>query len=394
MKNYGNKANQFDFFDELETGEPISQEVLDSIEADNPELFEVLQKSNLLRNSKKVEPDPYFSRVSQIHVYYQLIESKRPKFTPIENLKNFISNIVPQSPPKLALKPVMTVFLALVLSFSFFVGGVQAADNSRPGHFLYPVDLALENVQLFLTTNEDSRIRLQMSFAEERLAEAAVEFEKEQYENAEAALAGYEQVQRSILAQLSNDEGTITEEVITSTVTTSQQHSTYLTGLLDSVPESSQKAVLQAIQVTTQVSGEERPQIVQQPQETPSDSGLEGTTQGQAPVTEIQPTAQADEEDSEGQAEIPSLTMQPTTIPQVTQENNFMVTVWAYSVNVHAEPGFRSPVIGWLFNNQTITSDRCENGFVYIPEFSGWASGTCFAPNPCGPPGSCLQLED
>ena len=204
MDKFGKNANQYDLLDELENGEPISQEILDSIKSDKPELFEVLQKSNQLRKSKKVEPDPYFSRVSQIHVYYQLIEGKRSKFTPLENLKYFLSNLLPLSPPKLALKPIMTVFLALVLSVSFFVGGVQAADNSRPGQFLYPLDLAIEDVQLFFTRDEASRIRLRLSIAEERLMEAAAEYEQAEYENAEAALAGYEEVQRSLVEQITN----------------------------------------------------------------------------------------------------------------------------------------------------------------------------------------------
>lgn len=392
MKKNGKSANQYDLFDNLEDGESISQDVLDSIKADNPELFEVLQKSNLLRNSKKVQPDPYFSRVSQIHVYYQLIESKRPKFTPIQNIKFFFSNLT-LSPPRLALKPVMTIFLALVLSFSFFVGGVQAADNSRPGQLLYPLDLALEDVQLFLTRDEGSRIRLQLSFAEERLMEAATEFEQAHYEDAETALAGYEEVQRSIMEQFSTKEGTISQEVQKSTATINLQHAAILNGLLEAAPETSQQAILQAIEVNIMVSGEEQPQNVQQPSAPPPGAVVEEPTQDLPPIADEQPVAQGSE-DKGDQTKTPSPTQQPTTLPTTTLGNEFMVTVWAYSVNVHVEPGLRSPVIGWLFNNQTITSDRCENGFVYIPEYSGWASGTCFEPNPCGPPGSCLQIED
>ena len=385
----GKSANQYDLFDKLENGESISQEVLDSIKNDNPELFEVLQKSNQLRQSKKVQPDPYFSRVSQIHVYYQLIESKRPKFTPIQNLKYFLSNLKYITPPKLALKPVMTIFLALILSFSFFVGGVQAADNARPGHFLYPVDLAIEDVQLFFTRDENAKIRLKLSFAEERLKEAAAEFEEAHYENAEEALAGYEEVQRSLMDQFANNAELISEEVQKSTSATNQQHTNILNQLLNTVPEPSKKAILQVIQVNTWASGDEQPQLVIQPAGPSIES--EEPNQGQPPVVEEQPTDHTGD-DSESQGDTPGTTLQPTALPSITQSNNFTVTVWAYSVNVHAEPGLRSPVIGWLFYNQTIRSDRCENGFVYVPEFSGWASGTCFEPNPCGPPGSCLQI--
>ena len=389
MTKNGKSFNQYDLFDELENGESISQDILDSIKNDHPELFEVLQKSNQLRQSKKVQPDPYFSRVSQIHVYYQLIESKRPKITPIQNLKYFFSNLRDIAPPKLALKPIMTIFLALIFTFSFFVGGVQAADNARPGQILYPIDLAIEDVQLFFTRDENARIRLKLSFAEERLEEAAAEFEQAHYEDAEAALAGYEEVQRSLIDQFANNAGLISEEVQKSTSATNQEHTNILNNLLNSVPEPSKKAILRAIQVNTWTIGAEQPQIVIQPAEPPV--GSDEPYQGQPPVSEEQPTAQAGD-DSENQAETPETTLQPTALPSVTHSNNFTVTVWAYSVNVHAEPGLRSPVIGWLFYNQTIKSDRCENGFVYVPEFSGWASGTCFEPNPCGPPGSCLQI--
>jgi len=386
MKNNGKDNYPYDLFDELETGEPISQEVLDSLQTDNPELFEVLQKSNLLRQSAKVLPDPYFSRVSQIHVYYRLIDSKRPKFTPIQNLKYFFSNLT-FSPPKMAFKPVMTILLVLIMSFSVLVGGVQAADNSRPGQILYPLDLALENFQLMVTTNEDARLELQLSFAEERLAEAAAEFQEGQYQNAETALAGYEQVQRSLSAQLIENKDKITEEVQKSTIATSMQHTVILTNLMDSVPETSRQAILRAIQITTvlvEEQLEQPPVVIQQPEE--PKVVIEPTSE-QGSDNEGQPALQPETETSE-----PTLLLTP--LPTATLQNQFNATVWAFSVNVHSEPRLTSPVVGWLFKNQSITSNQCENGFVYIAEFSGWASGTCFTPNPCGLPGSCLQIQN
>ncbi|MEJ2484165.1 MAG: DUF5667 domain-containing protein [Anaerolineales bacterium] len=379
MENQTKDSQLFDLFDKLENGELISQDKLDSIKFENQELFEILHKSNLLRTAKKVEPDPFYAQTSQIRVYYRLVKDRGAKIRPLEQIRYFLSNLAYISPPKLSLRPVMTVLLALILTFSVFVGGAQAADNARPGQFLYPVDLALEQVQLRLTSDEQARLMLYLSFSEERLAEAQAEFTEGHTANAEIALAGYEKVQKSIYTQLANNQISITQELQTSAIQAHQKNVQVLTSLLETAPKTSQTIVLHAIEVSQVFT--KLPTTAQEPATTPSETVDGETSTGEGGVAEgILP----DEETA------PTQTLVPT--PSVIEGNLMDTTVWVFSVNVHEGPGLDYPVIGWLFQDQTVQSYTCENGFVFIPEFSGWARGTCFAPNPCGPPGSCLQI--
>ena len=48
MENQSNDSLLIDLFDELENGEAISREKIDSIKSENQELYEILLVSNLL----------------------------------------------------------------------------------------------------------------------------------------------------------------------------------------------------------------------------------------------------------------------------------------------------------------------------------------------------------
>lgn len=390
MEENGKISHQYDLLDELENGEFISQDMLDSLRIENEELFGILQKSNWLRTAKKVEPDPFYARVSQIRIYYRLVKDRGAKIHPFEQIKYFFSNLVYLTPPSFSLKPVLTVLLALIFSFSVFVGGASAADAARPGQFLYPVDLAIENVQLRLTLKEESRLRLQLEIAEERLAEAQAEFKEGDYSNAAIALAGYEKTQRSIYTQLETEPQTFTQEIQKSAIQSHQQNSQVLTSILESAPQASQNVVLHAIEVSREFT--KLQPVLQVPLDTPADPLVDGISPSVDGAEEVIPTL---EETGVITAEpVQENTPTQTLLPQTTLivEEPVLATVWAYSVNVHSGPGLDYRVIAWLLQDQTIQTTTCENGFVFIPEFNGWAKGTCFDPNPCGPPGSCLQI--
>jgi len=372
MENQTNDTQQFDLFLALENGEIISQEKLDSIKLQDQELYEILQKSNLLRTISKTKPDQFYAQTSRIRVYYRLLKDRGAQVHLLEEIKYFLSKFAYISYPSLSLRPALTVLLAILLTFSVFVGGAQAADNARPGQFLYPVDLAIEEVQLRLASDEQSRLRLYLSFSEERLAEAHAEFVEGHYEYAEIALAGYENIQKSIYTQLETSQININQELQTSVIQSHQNNIQLLNSLLNSAPETSQSFVLHAIDVSQE--------FTRLPE---TSNGPASTTNGSGIADESSPSTENGEPSS-------SQTVVPT--PNVATEGLLNTTVWVFSVNVHEGPGLDYPVVGWMVQDQKVQTSTCENGFVFIPEFSGWARGTCFAPNPCGPPGSCLQI--
>ena len=373
MSENGKDTNQYELLDKLESGKIISQDILDSIKEENQELYELLLKSNRLRSAKKIKPDPLFSRVSQIHVYLQIVEGQKPKYNPLERIKLFLSELSPPAPPALSFRPVFTFVLVMVLSFSLFVGGVQAADDSGPGQLLYPIDRAYENVQYAMALNDQNRLKLNLSFAEERLDEAEIAISEGDFENAEIAIVAYEHTQKTINTQLGSTSPTISENLKSSAFEARQKNAGVLTVLLETAPESAQATIQHAIDVAQEVIVS--PPIVEGTLEPPS--GNEG-----GPDITQEPSGQT----TTGQ--------EPTISPTLIAEDHIFVTVRVYSVNVHTGPGLDFPVVGWLFQNQTIMSGTCLDGFMYIKEFSGWASGTCFTPNPCGPPGSCKSIWD
>lgn len=383
MENQVYDTQLFDLFDKLENGEAISQDKIDSLKLENQELYEILLKSNLLRTIRKVKPEPFYAQTSRIRVYYRYVKDRGAKVQLFEEIKYFFSNLAYITLPSFSLRPVMTVLIALGLAFSVFVGGAQAADNARPGQFLYPVDLAIEEVQIALTSDEQTRLTLYLSFSEERLAEAQAEFNAGHFNNAEVALAGYEKVQNSIYMQLSSTQISINQELQTSAIHAHQNNIQVLNNLLAAVPETSQPVVLHAIEVSQEFTG--LPVTSEDSASTVSGTGEDGVADGSSSLPE----------NTEGNTDQNGETSTSPTLvpaPNVIEENLVNATVWVFSVNVHEGPGLDYPVIGWLAQDQSIDTYSCENGFVYIPEFSGWARGTCFEPNPCGTPGSCLQI--
>lgn len=256
MPNEHNSPKRYDYLDKLETGEKIGQELLDAIEAKNSELAEILETSNLLRDTIKVKPSAKFTRSSQVRIFYRVVEPRTKKISTLDTIKNFFSNLTVQKPLKLS--PVLTSILVIILSFSVMVGGVQASDAAGPGDLLYPVDLALEDAQLFFAHSEENRLKLRAGFAQERLEEAQEAYEEEDQENAELALANFES-QMLEISGLQVTQGDIPEEILLILAESDKTNTEVLANLLDQVPESAHDAILHAIEVSSSVLNEGTP---------------------------------------------------------------------------------------------------------------------------------------
>ncbi|MCB2179851.1 hypothetical protein KQH54_01870 [bacterium] len=262
MENEQKSPKRYDYLDRLENGEKISQELLDNLKAKNTELHEMLEISNLLRDSKKTKPSAKFARESKVRLFYRAIEPHTQKLSLLESISQYIANF--SIPKPLKLSPVYGIIFAIIVSFSLMVGGVQAADNAGPGSFLYPVDLAMEDIQLFLTRSAEHRMNLQIGFAQERLQEAEEAYEQDDTLNAEVALANFE-TQVVALDQLFDESQSDLPENIQEILELSEKNNTaVLVNLLDQVPESAQDAILHAIEVSSGIK-----------KNSPNPSGLE-----------------------------------------------------------------------------------------------------------------------
>lgn len=94
------------------------------------------------------------------------------------------------------------------------------------------------------------------------------------------------------------------------------------------------------------------------------------------------------------------ITVKPEPIPTRTRKATpeyDPVLVRVESVNVHTQPELNAPILGWVYQNNTIQPEICDSGWAYFTltesstgrSISGWIKGTCLTPNPCGSPGSC-----
>lgn len=104
-------------------------------------------------------------------------------------------------------RPIARVAYAGALATALAVGGLTAAaasDNSLPGDPLYPVKLGVERAQLATTFDSAARARLELQFADVRLAEAQRLFAAGRVQEGVRGMAQYDsavtQFNRSIAA--------------------------------------------------------------------------------------------------------------------------------------------------------------------------------------------------
>ncbi len=126
------------------------------------ELEPLLQTAVAIESVPAVRPSLAFKRAMRM----RLTRSPPRRLSLLEALTEILSFwLKPQ------LRTATLAFSVIVLFISFTAGTIYASTDSLPGSLLYGVKRAGEQVQLALTTDSDSRVRLHMSLAERRLHE-------------------------------------------------------------------------------------------------------------------------------------------------------------------------------------------------------------------------------
>jgi len=95
---------------------------------------------------------------------WRFIRSQMPEAKP--QFWSVLTSLPVLLKPRLALSTLMVVLLVLGGS----IASVKAADNARPGDFLFPLDRAIEEIQIKLVSKEKG-LKLQLEFAKERVDE-------------------------------------------------------------------------------------------------------------------------------------------------------------------------------------------------------------------------------
>lgn len=100
----------------------------------------------------------------------------------------------------------MTWIMSILVIASILIGGgtALAADAAVPGEILYPLDRAIEMLQIRLNNSPQQRVALQLRFAEERVLEAQELASGEQGDRLNVALGNYGESIASVAKTISS----------------------------------------------------------------------------------------------------------------------------------------------------------------------------------------------
>jgi len=154
----------------LRAGEPIPA-ILADYPADADQLAPLLEAAAQLRVLEAVEMPPTALRTTDRRRFLQ--EAAHIRSAPVSSapLKRLIEWNLLKRRARPMLVPVVKILLVLGLIFGAAGGTAAAADASVPGDLLYPLDLAMEDLQLALTSDPAAEADLLLQQANERVEE-------------------------------------------------------------------------------------------------------------------------------------------------------------------------------------------------------------------------------
>jgi hypothetical protein len=167
------------------------------------ELADLLPLLSKLQTGRQVTPAPAFRQTARQRLLDRL-EPAAPVAVPVSaiappslwhRLQAWWADATAVSP-----RPSLAWSLALVLILFLFVGSgtLYAASQSLPGNPLYPLNQTVENWRVELAANDESRVALQLAYADKRLHEAARLARRGDLVNMEQALTGYQSLMQQI----------------------------------------------------------------------------------------------------------------------------------------------------------------------------------------------------
>jgi hypothetical protein len=182
----------------------------------------------------------------------------------VEN-RNLFGQLVPRG-AKMGI-----AILIITLLSTLTVGGVAyAADSSKPGDFLFPVDKAEEEVLRFVNFGEAQKADLEVNIMDERVKE--LEASRDENQIRLAIKECREQLNRALTkAEEAKAKGLNTDEVFAKVSEVTLKHLSVLADVYGRVPEQAKPAIEQALQVSVKghekaleaVSRQKREEVIQ-----------------------------------------------------------------------------------------------------------------------------------
>lgn len=144
--------------------------------------------------------------------------------------------------------------LAACIALAFILlGGVAVASaSSLPEGALYPVKLAMEDLQLAAAPSPQARMRLEMHFADRRLEEVETAVRQGRVESAQRGLALYEERIAKLLDR-AESTSTVADDADTDRLQAGlERQNEILNRVLHQIPEQAQPSVLRAMELSKQ----------------------------------------------------------------------------------------------------------------------------------------------
>jgi len=246
----------------IESGEKTVEECLHIYKDRRSELEPMLTAATKLVNAGKVLPFP--ARKQEI----------RDKLVAAADEKHWEEGLereaIKKAPAGIMRLRTTLVRISLITAVFVLIGGttLAMAKESLPGSPFYPVKLALEKAKFELARDDDTRKRLYVSAAEERLSELKrIESDSEYYQDLVLSIA--EKIEMAD-ATLDNEEY---EEEFNELI---RKNKDVLEGVLEKAPEKAKPAILNALKnISTDNQSERRTDAQKNnEQENGKDSGV------------------------------------------------------------------------------------------------------------------------
>ncbi len=192
----------------------------------------------------------------------QKTSSQAVSLGPWARLKGWIRQKIHPNPRKKEVFAMPSIVFAVLAALSLLFGGgaltVKAADAAVPGDVLYPVDLAVEDLQLALASTPEQQAQLHLAFAQERAAEIQQliqEGRADQVEEAVQNLEGHLAVATQLAAQMAQEGQT---EAVRQMEQAMARSAEALQQAMAHAPEPAHQALQQALMVSTQMEEQVR----------------------------------------------------------------------------------------------------------------------------------------
>jgi hypothetical protein len=230
--------------EQIQQGKAVKEDCLALFPAHKQELSTLLDNYLSIASNSKVFPSPEFVSRGRQEIINQIKQNQPVTFSgSFRTIQYRLEQTF-----KWRFKMIQIILVTLLALSAITGGAVYASDNSEPGDFLHGLDLAVEQLQLRLSSSDKEAAQLHLLFAIERLDEARGRLTEEDIENTEIALDLYGE-EISALAQLVGGTGGADQEALTELVNAALSiHQIVLTGLLDVVPEQAKGAIQNALE--------------------------------------------------------------------------------------------------------------------------------------------------